>query len=292
MKVTDPPIEFVKVFLTEEIIELITFQTNLYNTQRSINGYKLATQNRNSTKLSHRKVTDASTSEIRKVLGIILYMGVIKLPNRRMYWGQKTRVPLITETMSRNGFDEVWSVLHYNDNDLCQRPDSPDYDRLHKLRPLIDHLNNKFEEVAITETCVAIDEMTIPFKGKHGMKIYIPKKPVKWGFKLWCRAGVSGYVYRFEVCGDGKAHGPPAGTENGCEYGKMECVVLRLMHSLEPGKHYAFFDNLFASPDVMIYLKARGIFAIATLRADRARGCDLTSELEMKKEGRAPSRSL
>ena len=91
MKVTDPPIEFVKLFLTEEI-ELITFHTNLYNTQRSING--LATQNRNSAKLSHREVTDVSTSEIRKVLGIILYMGVIKLPNRRMYWGQKTRVPL------------------------------------------------------------------------------------------------------------------------------------------------------------------------------------------------------
>ena len=94
-------------------------------------------------------------------------------------------------------------------------------------------------------------------------------------------------VYRFEVCDDGKAHGYTAGTENGCEYGEMECVILRLTHSLEPGKHYVFFDNLFASSDVMIYLKARGIFAIATLRADCARGCDLTSEREMKKEGRS-----
>ena len=129
----------------------------------------------------------------------------------------------------------------------------------------------------------------IPFKGRNNLKIYLPKKPVKWGFKLWCLAGVSGYVYEFQVSGDQKARGPPEGIKNGEEFGEMENVVLRLTRDLQPGKHYAFFDNLFASPDLMMELKTQGIFAIGTLRANRTRGCDFPKENEMKKLGRGSS---
>ena len=41
------------------------------------------------------------------------------------------------------------------------------------------------------------------------------------------RAGVSGYVFKFELCGDENAHGPPAGMEDG-DWEEMESVNLRL----------------------------------------------------------------
>ena len=47
----------------------------------------------------------------------------------------------------------------------------------------------------------AIDKMMVPFKGQHGVKQYMPKKPCKGGYRIWCRAGMSGYVYDFEVVG-------------------------------------------------------------------------------------------
>ena len=47
---------------------------------------------------------------------------------------------------------------------------------------------------------MAIDEMMIPFKGWHDAKMCMPKKPVKWGYRMWCRAGISGYICDFEVC--------------------------------------------------------------------------------------------
>ena len=31
------------------------------------------------------------------------------------------------------------------------------------------------------------------------MKQYLPKKPHKWGFKVWARAGISGIIYDFEI---------------------------------------------------------------------------------------------
>ena len=36
----------------------------------------------------------------------------------------------------------------------------------------------------------------------------------------------------------------------------------------------------------MVYLKSKGIYAVATLRSDRSRGCPIPAEKEMKKEGR------
>ena len=98
--------------------------------------------------------------------------------------------------------------------------------------------------------------------------------------------GVSGYVDDFEVCGGQSSKGPPENMKNGQEYGEMECVILRLTQVLEPGKHYAFFDNLFASPEVMMHLKDRDIFPVATLRADRIRECQVTSESALKRKGK------
>ncbi|KRY99138.1 hypothetical protein T11_13745, partial [Trichinella zimbabwensis] len=49
----------------------------------------------------------------------------------------------------------------------------------------------------------AIDEQIIPFKGKHKLKIFTPRKPRRWGFKLFSRCGISGILYDFafyELC--------------------------------------------------------------------------------------------
>ena len=112
------PITFFELFLTDELLEEITFQTNMYNTQRSSNGYKVAVKRRRSSDTSYKKISTVTKAEIIKFIGIVLYMGIHKLPNRRLYWGNKTQVPLIAEAMSRNRFEEILSILHFNDNQL------------------------------------------------------------------------------------------------------------------------------------------------------------------------------
>ena len=104
------------------------------------------------------------------------------------------------------------------------------------------------------------------------------------GYKLWCKAGVSGYIYDFTQ--GKKAKGAPDDVPDGDSYGETECVILRLTKNLEPSKHKVFFDNLFSTPVLMEYLKIRGVYAVATLRADRSRGCPIPTESELKKQGR------
>ena len=52
-------------------------------------------------------------------------MGVIKPLNRRMYWGSKAGADFITSSMSIIWFDEIVSVLYFNDNNNLPDRGSP-----------------------------------------------------------------------------------------------------------------------------------------------------------------------
>ena len=47
---------------------------------------------------------------------------------------------------------------------------------------------------------VSIDESMIKFKGKSSLKQYLPSKPIKRGYKVWCLAdSLTGYLYNFDI---------------------------------------------------------------------------------------------
>ena len=45
----------------------------------------------------------------------------------------------------------------------------------------------------------SVDEQIIPYKGKNSLRQYLPKKPKKWGFKVFARCGVSDLTYDFHM---------------------------------------------------------------------------------------------
>jgi hypothetical protein len=66
-----------------------------------------------------------------------------------------------------------------------------------KITPLLSSLRANMMKVEPEERH-SIDEQIIPFKGRSLMKQY-NKKPHKWGFKVFTRAGASGMMYDFEI---------------------------------------------------------------------------------------------
>ena len=89
--------------------------------------------------------------------------------------------------------------LHYNNNTLDVRKDHPDYNKMYKIQPLVDHFCHVFQSAVVPETFMSVDEMMVASKGRHSAKVYMPKKPTKWGYKLWSRTGISGYMYIFHL---------------------------------------------------------------------------------------------
>ena len=125
-------------------------------------------------------------------------MGYNKLPSIRHYWmtSDDMDVKSIQKAMTRDRFKFILGKLHLNDN---SKIDKANPNKLWKIKSLINHLNASFQEKCKPKEHLSVDESIIRFKRRSRIKQYNPMKPIKRGYKLWCIADNSGYVYRFEI---------------------------------------------------------------------------------------------
>ena len=184
-----------------------------------------------------------------------------------MYWSSEgTRIPGIVDMMSISRFEKIWQYFHCNNNSVYLSKSDQNYDKLFKVRPVIDSVLDKSKSVPQEEVQL-IDEQIIPTKSCCGIKQYMPKQPNKWSIKVWVHCGISGIVYDFEIY-TGKV--PNTQVEIP---GIM--MVGNVVHHLTKNFHFiriSNFDNFFSSVTLMKFLKEKGILAVATLRKDQMKG--------------------
>ena len=141
-----------------------------------------------------------SDVEFMAWLGIVLAMGFHRLPSLRDYWSTNDILgtPALVKAMSRFRFEEINRYIHLNDNTKMPERESPDYDKLFKVRPFIDAIKANFLIQYHPNEHQSVDEAMIKYKGRTSLKQYMPKKPVKRGIKMWCRADpLNGYLHVF-----------------------------------------------------------------------------------------------
>nr|XP_053647228.1 piggyBac transposable element-derived protein 2-like isoform X4 [Cherax quadricarinatus] len=168
------PYEYFTDFFTQDMIDNITYQTNLYAKQKNIH------------------TTFATVSEeITRFIGILLFMGINSYPAIEDYWATAFRISHVAEVMGSKRFRLLRRTIHFNDN--TQKKDN---DRFHKIRPLYTALTNACLKVPATPK-QSVDEVVVAFKGKTAgnLRQYIKTKPDKWGFKLFCRASEDGFIH-------------------------------------------------------------------------------------------------
>ena len=73
-----------------------------------------------------------------------------------------------------------------NDNLKMPKRGEYNFDRLYKVRPLLDCI---LERCRNTEQAEAhsINEQIVPTKSKSSLRQYLPNKPHKWGIKIWAQ---------------------------------------------------------------------------------------------------------
>ena len=135
-------------------------------------------------------------------LGVIIAMGVHLLPILADYWSSDSLlgVPGICLGMPIDRFKALLHYMHINDNSKAVPRNQQGYDRLHKIRPMIERLQQ-----TTWRTCYnppreqSIDEAMVGFKGHNVMKQYMPMKPTKRGFKVWCRCSPNPTLNTFHI---------------------------------------------------------------------------------------------
>ena len=160
---------------TTALLEDIVYQTNLYARQKNVN-----------------TTFQIDMHELMVFIGIVLYMGVSILPSIEDYWGTYTRVVQVADSMSSKRFRLIRSLLHFNNNENLQGTT----DRFFKIRPLYAAMTRQFLKVKETPM-QSIDEVMVSYKGTRAgnLRQYIQTKPDKWGYKLFCRASIDGFIH-------------------------------------------------------------------------------------------------
>jgi hypothetical protein len=67
---------------------------------------------------------------------------------------------------------EILRCLHFSDNNLQPSSSSPSYDRLYKIRSILDLVSTHFMEFVDFEPHLSVDEQMVPFKARIHIVIF------------------------------------------------------------------------------------------------------------------------
>lgn len=248
----ETPYEFFTYFFDSGVKDIMLSESNKYASDNMPN-----------------KRIDLSETDLNQYIGICSLMSVIQIPNIRRYWAPITGVPLIQETMALNKFEQIKRQIHFNDNESMLPKNDPNHDRLFKIRPLISALIKRFQTIPL-EKCLSADEQICSTKARSYMKVYMPKKPHKWGFKIFVLSGSeSGFCYFFEIF-TGQENDASKRLMNEKDLGSSANVVVRLLRTVPNDLNYRVcFDNYFSNLQLIAELSKRGIHSVGTIRKNR-----------------------
>jgi len=130
--------------------------------------------------------------------------------------------PFFGKIMSRNRFELILKFLHAADNIKCKKYGKEGYDPLFRIREMNNRYLSCSESAYVPERDLSLDEATMLWKGHVSYHVYNPKKPVKFGVKIYevCES-VSGYIVNWQIY-TGK-------TEQSQEHGHSYRIVFDLL---------------------------------------------------------------
>lgn len=244
------PIDFLKLFVNDELIEKMVQETNRYAENL------MSQENKPKSRLNLWKPVDHN--ELQNFFAIVIAMGIVNAPIMNLYWSKDSLYhnKFISSCMTRDRFLIILRCWHFMNN-----TDDTGEDRLFKIRHLIDSLTKTFKEAVVVPKKVVIDESMIPWRGRLRMKQYIKNKSHKYGVKLYKLCNTDGYVINFKIY-SGKED-----TDRTVSH--AEFIVDSLLSDYYGYGRILYCDNFYTSYELAKYLKTKKTRICGTLRKNR-----------------------
>jgi len=195
--------------------------------------------------------------EMKRFIGCNIFMSSLGYPRMRIFWAKTTRVPLISNTMSRNRFFKIRSFFKVvNDNVITTEEKK---DSLWKVCPLLEAVRTGCYRL-VRDVHLSIDEQIIPFTGNTKMKQFVTGKPNPTGLKNFILANKHGLVLDFCIY---QGKGSSFITESKCPLTVGESAVIHLSMTIPSGT-CLYFDRFFTMQKLLDILKTKKILSTGT----------------------------
>lgn len=270
------PLNFFEIFLTDDDLQDIVHQTNLYAKQQ-LDSKTLTVHSRFS------KWVDTTIQEMRRFLALLIAMGLVSQLDLGEYWTTDpvTSTPFFSDCMPRDRFFLLLSFLHLNDNnsELNIQRGEEGHNPLFKLGRPYSNILYRFQLYYSPHQCLSIDECMVPWRGNLSFKTYNPDKPNKYGMKAYmlCDSD-NGYCLRFKLY-TGKSSVPH--STNGATYD----LVMDLLRGHYGKGHVLYCDNYYSSPRLFLDLWDLGVGATGTVRSNRKGIPQSIKDITLKQRG-------
>jgi hypothetical protein len=230
-------LQFLKVFITDDILNMIVEATNKYG--NSI--YKESWIN-------------TTNQEINYFFSSLIYMGIFHYPTLKFYWSKEYPCPFIKNLFnSRDRFLQLYRSFYINPNERDIN------DILWHVRPLYSHLKKTFPSMYTPSQVLTIDESMVSCKARSNIKQYIKSKHHRWGFKIWCLVNEN-YLLNFEIYQGRKVEKNPLSP------GEAAKKLIAPYYNLN---HLIVMDNLFSSIPMCEELLQQSTYVLSTILPNR-----------------------
>lgn len=242
------PLDFYHLLVTEDILNKIVVETNSYASQqisKNISPHSCV-----------RKWKDTNLAEVKTLLGLIIWTGLVQLPSYELYWSNSVIFTTkFGSYMSRNRFEILLQMIHFSDNSQIDKSN-----HLYKLGTIIDDVMMNSNMCNRPNETICIDESLIKFMGRLSFKQYIKNKRNKFGIKLFKLCIHSCYTLAVKVyCGKEENPNFNVGSKIFQEFS-------------EPFLHFGrtiVVDNWYTSVELAELLNSKQTHLVGTLRKNR-----------------------
>ena len=210
--------------------------------------------------LKRRPWKPVDKEDIRTFFGLLFLFGLMKKPSIPSYWSQD---PLIsTECMNRimshKRFSDIKRYICFYDKSIAR----PANDAFYKIRMFQDHVINNSKRIYIPERDLSVDESIILYTGLHRLKVYMPQKPNRYGFKAFVLSEAStGYMCNL-IMNEGRLKG-------NTEESFTKRIVLDILQDYQDKGYRVYMDRYYSSPELFMDMKRKGIGACGTVLLNR-----------------------
>lgn len=245
----------------KDMVEVIVVHTN----------HKLETKRKYlgvTTNKYNYRATD--TLEINAYIRIQLLSSILKTNREDMvslFSKEVTGRPIFIGTMSYKRFDILTACLRFDDSNT--RLERRTIDKAAPISEIFSQLISNSQKAYCLTEYTTVDEMLVPSRGRCSFKVYMPKKPHKYGIKTQCLCDAkTSYLYNAYIYTGKDSDGIGLSLQE-LKLQKPTQTVVRFCKPIQGTNRNITSDNYFTSLECVDVLSQNGLTQLGTMRKDK-----------------------